>query len=70
MKTKEDLQAMSHGELVEYALEAQNNIIIACDYQRKCIRLEDPSLRIQIRYWQHKRYTHKAFRPIHGNQDC
>lgn len=35
MKTKEDLQAMSHGELVEYALEAQNNIIIACDYQRK-----------------------------------
>ena len=28
MKTKEDLQAMSHGELVEYALEAQNNILL------------------------------------------
>ena len=58
MKTKEDLQAMSHGELVEYALEAQNNIIIACDYQRKCIRLEEIFSAIGIVYEAYKNEQH------------
>ena len=58
MKTKEDLQAMSHGELVKYALEAQNNIIIACDYQRKCIRLEEILSAIGIVYEAYKNEQH------------
>lgn len=57
MKTKEDLQAMSHGELVEYALEAQNNIIIACDYQRN-IRLEEILSAIGIVYEAYKNEQH------------
>ena len=56
MKTKEDLQAMSHGELVEYALEAQNNIIIAWDYQRKCI--EEILSAIGIVYEAYKNEQH------------
>lgn len=55
MKTKEELQAMSHIELVEYALEAQNNIIIACDYQRRCIRLEEIISAIGIVYEAYKK---------------
>lgn len=58
MKTKEELQAMSHRELVEYALEAQNNIIIACSYQKRCIRLEEILSAIGIVYEAYKNEQH------------
>ena len=55
MKTKEELQSMSHTTLVEYALEAQANIVTACDYQSKCRRLEDILSAIGVVYETYKR---------------
>lgn len=55
MKTKEELQAMSHRELVEYALEKQGDIITACDYQSRCKRLEDILSAIGIVYETYRR---------------
>lgn len=54
MKTKEELQTMSHRELIEYALETQADIITACDYQRRCKRLEDILSAIGIVYETYK----------------
>ena len=50
MKTIEELQAMEHEELVDYALNIQAGIVLAFGYQDRCKRLENILSAIGIVY--------------------